>query len=79
MSDEELKFPKWQTSLRDLILEFDPERFNEKAQIAEALIFERLAQVSPEAESQEEQHALHDGLSLLQSFKRDRTGVNTCK
>ena len=41
----ELPYPKWQTPLRELILEFDREKFRGEALKVEALIFERLRQL----------------------------------
>jgi len=75
MSDEELKFPEWQGPLRDAILEFDRERMAEKIQNVEALIFERLRQVSASRDGgRVEYEALNDALSVLRILKRDRLG-----
>jgi hypothetical protein len=40
-----LKYPKWQTPLQELILEFDRAKLPEKVQQVEALILERLQQL----------------------------------
>ena len=42
MSEEQLKFPRWQAPLQELIIEFDREKLAEKVQKVEALISERL-------------------------------------
>ena len=74
MSEEELQFPEWQGPLQDVILEFDRERMVEKIQGVEAMIFERLRQLSLSSDSQVEHDALNDALSVLRILKRDRLG-----
>jgi hypothetical protein len=37
MGDEELKYPKWQAPLQDLILEFDCEKLREKVRKVESI------------------------------------------
>jgi hypothetical protein len=74
MSQEELKFPEWQGPLQDVILEFDRERMLQKVQDVEALIFERLRQLSVTTGSRVEHDALNDALSVLRILKRERLG-----
>ena len=72
--DEELKFPEWQLPLQEVILEFDPEKLNEKAKNIETLIAERFQLLQREGGGREEQQALCDGLSILRSIKREKLG-----
>ena len=79
MSDEELQFPAWQGPLQDVILEFDRERMRKKIQDVEALIFERLRQLSVSSDGRVEHDALNDALSVLRILKRDRLGYSDWK
>ena len=72
MSEEELQFPEWQRPLQDLILEFDREAMLAKVQNVEALIFDRLRQLSASSDGRVEHDALHDALAVLRILKRDR-------
>jgi hypothetical protein len=74
VSDEELKFPDWQVPLQQVILEFDRERMLEKVQEVEALIFDRLRQLSVSSDGRTEHDALNDALSVLRILKRERLG-----
>jgi hypothetical protein len=74
MSEEQLQFPEWQGPLQDLILEFDRETMLAKVQEVEALIFERLRQLSASSDGRVEHEALHDALNVLRILKRDRLG-----
>jgi inhibitor of KinA sporulation pathway (predicted exonuclease) len=74
MSEEQLRFPEWQGPLQDLILEFDRETMLAKVQEVEALIFERLRQLSASSDGRVEHEALHDALNVLRILKRDRLG-----
>jgi hypothetical protein len=74
MSDEELKYPKWQAPLQEAILEFDREKLREKIQDVETLIFERLQQLRQSSDGRSEQEAINDALSILRVIKRDRLG-----
>ena len=74
MSQDELQFPEWQGPLQDVILEFDRERMLKKMQDVEALIFERLRQLSVSSDGRVEHDALNDALSVLRILKRERLG-----
>ena len=65
MGEEELKFPKWQRPLQDLILEFDREKLREKIKKVEALISERYQQLGETSEGRAERDALSDALSVI--------------
>jgi hypothetical protein len=74
MTEEELQFPEWQRPLQDVILEFDRERMLKKIQDVEALIFDRLRQISVTNDGRVEHDALNDALSVLLILKRERLG-----
>jgi hypothetical protein len=74
MSEEELQFPEWQRPLQDLILEFDREAMLAKVRNVEALISDRLRELSASSDGRVEHDALHDALSVLRILKRDRLG-----
>ncbi len=74
MSEEKLQFPEWQGPLQDVILEFDRERMLKKVQDVEALIFDRLRQISVATDGRVEHDALNDALSVLRILKRERLG-----
>ena len=74
MTEEELQFPEWQRPLQDVILEFDRERMLKKIQDVEALIFDRLRQISVTNDGRVEHDALNDALSVLRILKRERLG-----
>jgi hypothetical protein len=73
MSDGELRFPRWQTPLQELILEFDPETLPEKIQQLKALILQRRRQLDRENGGRVEKIALHDALAII------RIMVNQCE
>jgi hypothetical protein len=70
--NRDLKFPQWQESLRDALLEFNPERLRLKLQKAEEAIAKRLRQLSIEQANPEEIRALNDGRYLIGDVKQDR-------
>jgi len=72
MADGELKFPKWQLPMQDLILEFDPIKLEEKTSAVEALLFDRLQQLDHGNGDRDEKIALQDALSIIRIMKRDR-------
>jgi hypothetical protein len=74
MTEEELQFPEWQRPLQDVILEFDRERMLKKVQDVEAVIFDRLRQISVTNDGRVEHDALNDALSVLRILKRERLG-----
>ena len=64
-----LPYPEWQGPLREVMLEFDPERLAEKALRAEALILERRQQLQQSSNHHDERVALDDGLFILKTIK----------
>ena len=74
MSNGELKFPKWQASFQEVIIEFDRKKLAEKIQKVESVLFERLQQLRPESDGHSEREAINDALSVLRIIQRDRLG-----
>jgi len=72
MNDEILKYPKWQTSLQDAILEFDREKLVEKIQKVETTVFERLQKLSSDSDHHGERQAIADAFSTLRVLKKDK-------
>jgi len=72
MGDGELKYPKWQAPLQDLILELDREKLREKIQHLETLIFERIQQLGEGSDGRSELQAINDAMSVLRIIKRDK-------
>ena len=72
MGDGELKYPKWQAPLQDLILELDREKLREKIQHVETLIFERIQQLGEGSDGRSELQAINDAMSVLRIIKRDK-------
>ncbi len=74
MSDGELKYPVWQSPLRELIHELDREKLHEKINKMETLFIERLQQLPREGDGRREEEAIKDALSTLRIIQRDRLG-----
>jgi hypothetical protein len=74
MSDQETKFPEWQTPLEELREESDPNKLLEKAQNVETLILERLKVVFQGSDGRGERAALAEALHTLRVIKRDKLG-----
>ena len=70
--NQELKYPHWQGLLRDLILEFNPQRLPPKLQKTEAIIRARYREVSSESTQIEERQALIDALATIQVIKKSK-------
>jgi hypothetical protein len=71
-SDPEFKYPEWQRPLQDVILEFDREKLPPKIEKMEALILERLQQLSQGKDGHDEREAVNHALSILRMIKRDK-------
>jgi hypothetical protein len=72
MGDGELKYPQWQSPLREAILEFDREKWREKLERVENLILERFQELRLGTDGDSEREAINDALSVLRIIKRDR-------
>jgi len=67
--NQELKYPRWQELLKDLILEFNPQNLPPKLRKTEAIIRARYREVSCQATQTEERQALIDALATIQVIK----------
>lgn len=74
MSDQETKYHDWQAALRDLKQESDPEKLCDKVQQVEALILERLRELSRKDDGSKEHDAVNEALFTLRMIKRDKLG-----
>ena len=71
----ELKYPLWQGPLAAAVLEFNPQRLRGKLEKAEEAIANRMQELVPENDNEHERRALLDGITIVQSVKRDRLGA----
>jgi hypothetical protein len=68
---KELKYPSWQTPLREALLEVNPKKLAKKIQRVEAIIFKRLQEMACDTDHQDERHAIADAASILRVLKKD--------
>ena len=73
--DMGLKYPRWQEPLAAAILEFNPQQLRGKLQKADEAITNRIQELTSENDNGHERRALLDGISIVQSVKRDRLGA----
>ena len=74
MSEAEFKFPEWQSSLQELLLEFDSEKLNQKTHEVETMLLSRLEQLNQGRNDHGERDAIFDALRILRIIKRDKLG-----
>lgn len=72
MSDEKLKYPKWEAQFQEAILEPDRESLIEKIQEFEAAVFVRLQELSSDHDHHDERQAIADAVSTLRVVKKDK-------
>jgi hypothetical protein len=72
VSNEELKYPSWQSPLREVILEFDHEKMVERIPRVETLISERYEALSSDTDHHDERQALEGAASVLRRLKQDK-------
>ena len=70
MSDSELKYPSWQTPLREALLEVNPKKLAKKIQDVEAAISKRLQVIASDADHEDERRAIADATSILRVLKK---------
>ena len=71
MSDSELKYPSWQTPLRQSLLEGNPEKLAKKIREVEARISERLLAMSSDTDHRDEREAIADAAAILRVLKKE--------
>jgi hypothetical protein len=64
----QLKYPVWQEPLKEVVLEFAPQRLREKLQELEALMSRRSRELADELQ------ALNDGFITIRILKNQRLG-----
>lgn len=62
---------EWQKSVRDALLELNPDVLKQKVADAEAAIFERLQALAKAGGTSEERQALEDAVNSLRVLKRE--------
>ena len=72
MSDSELKYPSWQTPLRQTLLEGNPEKLAKKIEEVEARMSERLRAMALERRHHDEWEAIVDAAAVLHVLKNDK-------
>jgi hypothetical protein len=72
MSNEELKYPQWQTPLQEAILEFDRKKLREKLEKVKTSILERLLQLHQGGNGQSEREAINDALATLRVLNQEK-------
>jgi len=71
VSDSELKYPSWQTPLRQALLEGNPEKLVKKIEEVEARIYERLLAMASDTGHRDERDAIVDAASILRVLKKE--------
>ena len=72
MSDSELKYPSWQTPLRQALLEGNPEKLAKKIEEVEARMSERLRAMASDRRHHDEWEAIVDAAAVLHVLKNDK-------
>jgi hypothetical protein len=62
---------EWQSTLREALMELNPERLKIKVAKAEEAIFQRLQSLNHQTDGAEERHALQDASNMLLTLKRE--------
>ena len=68
----ELRYPEWQKSYQEALLEADKEKLEAKIHLAEWKIFQRLQTISADSDHHGEKSAIADALNALRVLKRDK-------
>ena len=71
MSDCELRYPSWQTPLRQALLEGKPEKLAKKIREVEARISERLLEMASDTGRRDERQAIADAAAILRVLKKE--------
>jgi hypothetical protein len=74
-SDGQLKFPEWQAPLQEVVLEFDGAKLPEKVQKVEAILRDRLYELSRNSDDHLEREAIQDALNILRVIKREKSVI----
>jgi hypothetical protein len=69
MDAQPLKYPQWQVSLFDALLEIRPLELNKKAEKAEAVMVDRLRVLSSTSDHYDERRAIEDALATVRLLR----------
>src|SRR5438477_12801652 len=67
-----MRYPEWQGSFQEALLEIDREKLQSKMMKAEEAIFERLQQLAGTSDSEAERQAIEDAISALRVLKTEK-------
>ena len=67
-----MRYPEWQGSFQEALLEIDREKLQSKMMKAEEAIFQRMQQLAGTADSEAERQAIEDAISALRVLKREK-------
>jgi hypothetical protein len=76
---EDLRYPHWQVSYRNALVELDHDKLMERVSQAESAILDRLQTLPPSGESLMERQAIADALANLRCLKRETLGFLDCQ
>jgi hypothetical protein len=70
VEEDDLRYPEWQAPLWRAVTETNPRRQTERIAAAETAIVSRQRQLAESLAAKDENIALQDGISTLQTLKR---------
>ena len=69
--DGVIKYPDWQKSLQEAVVEVDKDKLKSRVGTAETAIFNRLQALSCSSDHATERQAIADALALIRVLKRE--------
>lgn len=72
MSNEELKYPKWQPEFQEVVIELNREKLFDKIHKFETVVFVRLQELASSNDHHEERQAIEDALATVRVLKNDK-------
>lgn len=72
MSNEELKYPKWEPEFQEALCELDREKLFEKIQKFETAAFVRLQELASSTDHHSEREAIADAAATIATLKREK-------
>ena len=71
MSNEELKYPKWQAEFQEAVVELNREKLSDKIQKFETAVSVRLQELASSADHHDERQAIDDALATVRVLKKE--------
>jgi hypothetical protein len=68
---DELRYPEWQKTYHDALLEFNPQKLIQRVSTAETAILSRLQEIRIASDSRMEAQAIEDALNGLRVLKNE--------